>query len=246
MPSRPDIARQVERGMDGELEYVPNPLSAFAPKNKVYVFNVGPLKHEVAKGSWGTFRIDACPQGQKYGRPLIIPGIFQSSYLDHSTSAMKTDDIEGKHVAQDIVKPNLGGDWSEGQDLTEKGVFWTFNAEPTDEEINTAKVKMEAFFRKQLSVATSLEAQGPKAMESITPTMRLAAAYFGEDRPWNRIYKKLGSCPICSEPMADGTVKHGCGYIADPQRAYQAGVLSVKERNDLLKRRGMNVPEEAE
>lgn len=242
MPQRPDIARGVERGLDGEVFYTPNPLNAYAPKYHVYIFNIGPLTHVVEKGSLGTFRIEPCEPGKRYSKPLVLPAIVRSSYMDAATMSMKTDDVEGKYIAQDIVNPYLGGDWSEGQDLTKKGVFWTFNETPSEEELSAAKTKMEVFFREMLAIATSLEAQGPKAMESITPTMRLAAAYFGEDRPWNRIYKKIGECPACGEAMKDGIIKHGCGYIVDPVRAYEADFIDAEKRDDLLSRRGLPVP----
>lgn len=242
MPARPDVARNVERSMDGQVEYLPNPLSEFAPKYHIYIFNIGPLTHTVEKGSLGTFRIPPCESGQKYSRPLVLPAIVRTSFVDAATNAMRTDDVEGKHIARDIVNPYLGGDWSEGQDLSEKGVFWTLNETPTDEELANAKIKMETFFRKQLAVATSLEAQGPKAMEAITPTMRLAAAYFQEDRPWNRIYKKMNDCPACGDPMKDGIIRHGCGYIVDPVKAYEADFIDAEKRDDLLSRRGLPVP----
>jgi rubredoxin len=236
MPARPDIARNVETGMNGVVEYQPNPLNQFAPKYKVYIFNIGPMKHEVPKGSWGTFKIPACEPGQRYSRPLILPSIFRSSYMDAASLAMKTDDIEGKHVAQDIVNPFLGGDWSEGQDLTEKGVFWTMNETPTEEELATARTKMEAYGRKQLTIATELETKGQ--LGAITPTMRLFATYFGEDRSWNKIYRKIGECPMCGEPAKEGIVRHTCGYIFDPQKAYEADFIDAEKRDELLMRRG--------
>jgi hypothetical protein len=238
--SRPDIARAVERGADGNIEYMPNPLQAFAPKYHVYIFNVGPLQHVVEKGSLGTFRIPSCEPGKKFSRPVVLPSVVSSSYIDAATGAMRTDDVEGKHIAKDIVNPYLGGDWSEGQDLSEKGVFWTMNEVPTEEELTAARMKMEAFFRKQLAIATELETKNQ--LTAITPTMRLAASYFQEDRAWNRIYKKLSDCPVCSEPMKAGTLKHACGYIADPEGLYKQGLLSAEERDDLLARRGQAVP----
>lgn len=235
MPLRPDIARGVEAGMDGAIEYLPNPMAQYMPKYHVYIFNIGPLKHVVEKGSLGTFVISPCEAGQKYSKPLVLPSVVRSSYKDAATYAMKTDDVEGKYIAQDIVNPYIGGDWSEGQDLTEKGVFWSFNEIPTDEELAIAKTKMEAFFRRLLVSATELETKGQ--LQFITPTMRLAATYFGEDRAWNRIYKKVGECPQCGDPMKESILKHSCGYIPDPERAYQFGAIDAATRDDLIARR---------
>jgi hypothetical protein len=238
--------------MNGQVEYQPNSLSQFAPKYKVYIFNVGPLSwtvdpitkidNRIPKGSAGSYAIEACPPGKSYSKPLILPSIVRSSYLDAATGAMKTDDVEGKYVAQDIINPNTGGDWSEGVNLTERGVFWTFNAVPTEEELAEARAKLEVYLRKMLAAATELETRGQ--LGSITPNMRLAATYFKEDRKWNPIYRAIGECPSCGEPSKAGISRHSCGYVIDPMRAYVDGLISLKERNDLLTRRGIAVPEE--
>lgn len=235
-------AREMERRIDGQVEFMPNPLAKFMPKYQIYIFNVGPLKHEVPKGSLGTYRIEACEKGKDYSKPLTLPAIVSSSYMDAASDSMKTDDVDGKFIAQDIVNPFLGGDWSEGQNLEEKGVFWTLNAVPTEEELTKAREKLGGYFRKILGIATELETKGQ--LMSITPHMRLAATYFGEDRAWNRIYKKLAACPSCQEDMKPGTLKHSCGYVVDPANAYVAGVISIKDRDDLLKRRGLAIPAE--
>lgn len=240
MPARPDVARNVERGMDGQVEYLPNPLSEFAPKYHVYIFNIGPLTHVIEKGSLGTFRIPPCEVGKKYSRALVLPAIVRTSYVDAATNAMKTDDVEGKHIARDIVNPYLGGDWSEGQNLEDKGVFWTLNETPTDKELDDARIKMEAFGRKQLAIATELETKNQ--LQFITPTMRLFATYFGEDRTWNKIYRKIGECPSCGEPAKEGIIRHSCGYIFDAQRAYEADFIDLAKRDELLARRGLSVP----
>jgi hypothetical protein len=231
--------------MDGAITYLPNAVIGEAPKYHCYIFNLGPMKHVVERGSLGTFVIPACEQGQPYSKPLVLPSIVRSSYLDAATYAMKTDDIEGKYIAKDLLNPYLGDDskLSEGSNLLEQGCFWTFNETPTEDELAEARGRLEKFLRKLLDIATRLETEGN--LNTITPYMRLAATYFGEDRTWNKIYRKIGECPVCGEPMKDGIAKHGCGYVPDPLNAYKIGVISLKERNDLLTRRGQAVPEEA-
>lgn len=230
-------SREMERRIDGQVEFMPNPLSKFMPKYRIYIYNVGPLKHEVPKGSLGTYRIEACEKGEAYSKPLTLPAIVSSSYMDAASDSMKTDDVDGKFIAQDIVNPFLGGDWSEGQNLEEKGVFWTLNAVPTEEELSKAREQLNVYFRKQLNKATELETTGQ--LQFITPIMRIASTWYGENRPWNRMYQKLSACPSCQEDMKPGTLKHSCGYVVDPANAYVAGVISIKERNDLLTRRGL-------
>lgn len=237
MGLRPDISRSVEAGMDGAITYLPNAAIGEPPKYHCYIFNLGPMEHRIERGSLGTFIVPACPIGSPYSKPLVLPSVVKSSFLDAATYAMKTDDIEGKYIAKDLINPYLGDDsvLSQGANLSEQGVFWTFNEIPTKEELATARTKLETFLRKQLDIATRLETEGN--LNTITPYMRLAATYFGEDRTWNKIYRKIGECPMCQEPMKENTIKHTCGYIPDPDKAYQLGAIDTATRDDLLARR---------
>ena len=245
MALRPDIARNVEAGINGQIEYQPNNATQYIPKYKVYIFNIGPLSwtkdsvtkidNRVARGSAGSYAIEACPAGAKYSKPLIIPSVVMSSYIDAASGAMKTDDVEGKYIAKDILHPNNGGDWSEGVNLDERGCFMTFNETPTEKELADARAKLEVYGRSQLATATQLETRGE--LDKITPNMRLFATYFGEDRSWNKIYRKIGECPVCGDPMKENVVKHTCGYVPDPDRAYSLGAIDKATRDDLVARR---------
>src|SRR5271155_3389150 len=245
MALRPDIARNVEAGINGQIEYQPNNATQYIPKYKVYIFNVGPLSwtkdsvtkidNRVARGSAGSYAIEACQAGAKYSKPLIIPSVVMSSYIDAASGAMKTDDVEGKYIAKDILHPNNGGDWSEGVNLDERGCFMTFNEVPTEKELADARAKLEVYGRSQLAIATGLETRGE--LDKITPNMRLFATYFGEDRSWNKIYRKIGECPSCGESAKENIIRHSCGYIFDPQRAYEADFIDKVKRDELIARR---------
>jgi hypothetical protein len=134
---------------------------------------------------------------------------------------------EGTFVAQDIVHPYLGGDWSYGQNLDEMGVFWTKNAVPTEAEISEACAKRDGYFRRMLAEAQKLEVKGK--LDAIHPHMRLAATHFGEDRSWNKIYKRMGECAACGGPMKEGIVVHSCGAVYDWPKAIAMG-LRTKEQ----------------
>jgi hypothetical protein len=147
-------------------------------------------------------------------------------------SEMKTHSVSGEFMAQDIVHPTIGANWSFGQNLDDLGVFWTKNATPTETEIGKARVRMEATFRKLLTMATSIETTGK--LDEITPLMRVAATYFHEDRRWNQIYKKLSECPGCGEGVKEGIIKHACGYIFDVDRALIAGMISPEQHKTMM------------
>lgn len=237
-PAAIAAARRTEQELNGTLVYTPdNAALAADPDYKVYVYNLGPMLHEVPKGSAGTFRIEGCPDDQPYGGPLILPSVWRDSYFVEQE--MKTHSVSGEFMAQDLVHPvtaHIGAGktwWSMGANLDDLGVFWTRNYPPTEAEMIAARGKMEATYRKLLHMATSIEAAG--RIDDITPLMRIAASYFGEDRAWNRIYKKMLECPGCGEPAKAGIIKHPCGYIFDPDRAVLAGMITEEQHGVMIR-----------
>lgn len=217
-----------------------------ANPNSVYIFNVGSIEHRCEKGSAGVFIVKACEAGEPFSEPLILPALVGDSYVIENE--MKTHYVTGEYMAQDIVRPQIGNTWSFGQNLDDLGVFWTKNVKlteddgvkkaiPQEKDLTAARGKMEVTFRKLLTMATTIETNGN--LNDITPLMRIAATYFGEDRPWNRMYKKLAECPNCGEPAKPGIITHSCGYIFDLDRALVGGTLSVEKHAELTKlRRG--------
>jgi hypothetical protein len=230
-------ARLREESMNGQLLYTPDNASFSAdPPYKVYVFNLGPTRHMVEKGSCGTFVIPACDPDQAISNPLVLPSVVRDSFFVEQE--MKTHSVSGEFMAQDIVHPITSGGkswWSFGANLDDLGVFYTRNETPTEQEIAAAREKMETTYRKLLAMASSIEAAG--RIDDITPLMRIAASYFGEDRSWNRIYKKTTECPGCGEPAKQGIIRHPCGFIFDPDRALLAGMIGPELHAQMLKLR---------
>jgi hypothetical protein len=202
----------LEAKLDGEVIYTPNPLLDMLPKGEfIYVFSVFPMEKVVSKGSLGKYCIPACPTDAEVSPALKIPVVVMSSYFDAGSQSMKTDIVKGEMLAQDLIRPYTLADWSVGNALEDLGVFWTRKPVPTPAEIKTARSKLEKTFRKELVNATKLETTDQ--LEFITPLMRLAASYFKEDRPWNKIYKKLEPCFACGDDVRAGVIIHSCGAV---------------------------------
>src|SRR5208282_883817 len=202
-----------------------NAAPQYAPAYKIYIFNLMPLEWKVEKGSAGTYTVNACEYGEPYSAPLVLPSVVIDSWMQENE--MKTHSVSGEFMAQDIVHPTIGANWSFGQNLDDLGVFWTKNKVPNEQEIGKCRTKMEVTGRKVLAMATSIETSG--RLDDITPLMRVFATYFGEDRAWNRIYKKLSECPGCLQPVKAGGIKHSCGYVFDWDRALLANMVSQEE-----------------
>jgi len=229
--------REREEALNGVLVYTPdNAALSPDPPYKVYIWNLGPVRHEVPKGSLGVFVIPACGDDGELGAPLVLPSVVRDSYFVEQE--MKTHSVSGEYTAQDIVHPMTAGGktwWSFGSNLDDLGVFWTKNNPPSDQELMAARTKMEATYRRLLNMAASIEAVG--RLDDITPLMRIAASYFGEDRAWNRIYKKTLECPGCGEPAKAGIVRHPCGFVFDPDKALLNGMISEAAYREIVKAR---------
>lgn len=230
-------ARTKEQELNGSMVYTPDSgMFAHDPPHKVYIYNLGPIEHRVERGSAGTFILKPCESGESYALAWTLPSVWRDSYFIEQE--MKTHAVSGEFMAQDICCPITAGGkswWSFGADLTALGVFWSKSNPPTDAELAAARLKMETTYRKQLSQAASIEAAG--RIDDITPLMRIAASYFGEDRSWNKIYKKTSECPGCGEAAKVGIIRHPCGYVFDPDRALLAGMISEELHAQMLKTR---------
>jgi len=232
-----NASRELEQKLDGPVIYAPDQAVQEAMRTKggeVYIFNVGPIEHSVEKGSAGRYTVKACDPGEEFSDPIVLPRLVGDSYVVENE--MKTHYVTGEFMAQDIIHPTIGANWSFGQNLDEYGVFWTKNVKmivesegkkkpvPQKEDLVAARGKMEITFRKLLAMATTIETNGN--LNDITPLMRIAATYYGEDRPWNRVYRKLAECPGCGEPVKAGIIKHACGFIFDIDRALLANMIT--------------------
>lgn len=225
-------ARALEQKLDGPILYTPLPyMDLLQGGGHVYVFSVFPQEKLVAKGTLGVYRIPGCPSGADISPPLRIPKIVMSSYFDAASQSMKTDIMKGEVLAQDIVRPFTVADWSVGNVLEDYGVFWTRNETPTETEITAARGRLEKTFRLHLQEATRLETTDQ--LEFITPTMRLAATYFKEDRAWNRIYKKMDACFACGGDVRAGVIMHSCGAIM-PGRWRDAVLAGLKTKEQAI------------
>lgn len=240
--------RDLEIKLNGDMILQPDlaaQLSSMIPQYTLQIFNVGPIRHVVTKGSAGPpggFIIPACEKGKPFGGPLIIPSIVIDTYMIENE--IKTHSVTGEFMCEDIVHPLIGKNWSVGQNLDDLGVFWTKNKIPSHDELQAAQKRLELTFREQLAEATGLEAIGD--LRSITPLMRHAADYFEEDRPWNKIYRKTAECPGCSQPTKPGTAVHTCGAVLDWHKAIALGMKTKADAEragvDLEPAVAVNVP----
>jgi hypothetical protein len=105
-------------------------------QTQVYIFNVGPWQHTQHMGSLGRYIIEACPEGEKYSKPTIIPGIVSELYPESEVS-MKRVDSDGFGVALSIV--GIGSHMAPTNSLVRYGVAISRHWPPTKQQCKDCK-----------------------------------------------------------------------------------------------------------
>ena len=176
----------------------------------------------------------------------------------HPRTSVDSDDLEfspmdTRRFIMDIINPaNLGidqnqvipaaGNFSIGQDLGARGVFYTLNykmienekgqqvpaADPTQEEIKAAVKRMEKHYERILAEARTVEVSNPKGLQDmLTPEHHIAADYFGEEHGWHAKRSRPMDCPNCGERVKAGIAFHktseGDICVIDWARAIKSG-----------------------
>lgn len=214
------------RQRDLNTRFVPPELEAIqeiSEARKVYIFNVGPWQHIQYMGSLGRKIVPACPEGQKYSEPLVIPGIVEELYPDTEKS-MKRIHHDGLKFAEAIV--GIGPHMLPGNSLTRVGVAICKQWPPKKEEIAAAwNALAEGELADLIREANSAAATGPKAMEeTISPRHYMAARLLNKgvaDCPWiGRATETRArvECKFCGEPMKTGIPRcPNCKEIVDQE-----------------------------
>jgi len=212
-----------------------------SPEYFVYLYNVSQQEHVVSRPPiMREMRIAARKPSEKYAvvtrlpQPLLMPkGNVDSNEID--ISAMDT-----RRFAMDIINPdNLGINQDaliehvtgQGNDLGAKGVFYSLNNPPTDEEVDAAYKRMEKRYKFLLEQARTVETSNPaKLSETLSPEHHIAADYFHETLSWHGRPVHKDMCPRCGALANVGAPFHaieGGGIcVGDWDKAIAAGARS--------------------
>jgi hypothetical protein len=210
----------------------------------IHVFNIGRQSFTVGRPPcFPVVQIPACPEGKPFVEVLRISNVVNEKWIDAGAGEIRVHGIRGERFAMDLINPANPGEsmWQEietswidqgGNDLSRRGVFWTKNAEPLEEEIRRARVWMERHYRALLERA-DLQARQNRTQD-ISGEAHVAAEYFHIQSSWHNIARVPEECPNCGESIKTGLAYHvnGTGMLCviDWKRAVEAG---VKTRSDV-------------
>jgi len=189
--------------------------------------------------------IQARKSNEKYAlvtrlpQPLVIPkGNVDSSEIDIYAQ-------DTRRFVMDLINPdNLGINQDaaidptkvtgQGNDLGQKGVFYSLTNPPSDEEVASAYKRMEGRYKFLLTQARTVETSNPKALPDIlSPEHFIAAEYFHETTNWHRKPVHMENCPRCGTPANANSDFHpmeGGGIcVGSWESAVKAGVKSKAE-----------------
>jgi hypothetical protein len=178
----------------------------------VYIFNTFQREHKIPLGGWGTFVIPACPKGQPYSKPLMIPGVAIQEYdLADGGGNMGVNFDDGMAVANDILGVNS---FSSALDLYTTnlewfGVFATHNEKPTEEELAQAKDKLTKMMNLVYADGNQIAGSPPelgaagRPLRTVGPQHYQAADFLGLQPNWGAAHQAqaLVDCPNCGESI---------------------------------------------
>lgn len=195
-------------------------------RNKVHIFNVGAKQWIQYMGGLGTFVIAACEEGKRYSKPCIVPGIIAETNKKDG-EIVRMPEEEGAAVALDII--GQGPFKNQSQDLTKYGVFIAKGSTPTEEELEAAEEKRDAYYSGLIQEADSafevnggMETNNGHTQSNIQRHHIDAAKAMNVDRPWRKVQRRMDNCPECGGMVIPGAARcnnTGCGAILNEEKA---------------------------
>lgn len=213
------------------------------PDYYLHVFNIAPREFEVRRPpSFPILRFKACPEGKAWERVGSYPNIINERYVNDNNEILNrgymaerflTDILNPQNPTNDIwMQPS--DPWVDNggsNDLTRRGLFWSKNETPTDEELRKARARMEAHYRRLLVEGDESARKGK--WDEIGPEHHLAAAYFKTKNAWHQVAEMPANCPICGETIPQGIAFHrnaiGSICVLDWKKSVEAGVKTRAE-----------------
>jgi hypothetical protein len=214
------------------------------PKFYVKIFNLAGFEHRVER-PWvhpqrigNMIVIKACEPGQPYSEPFVIPDIVQMRTERPGSVELGVRGVDGRFLAQDALNPDdPQGNWktmrpipagqaaNEGTNLYNFGVFWTIAAEPSEEELFTARERLEATYNRLIDEANLLSLEGAAGTKMIGHLHRRAANYFGVDVEWNKRFHQKIECPECGAAnIPTASVCSKCPMVFNWDKALKNGL----------------------
>ena len=174
----------------------------------------------LANRMYGTFQIAGSGEGQEYALTRITPRTAVMDYGDKRTLPLA---ITAREIAEDICR-EINSDAGERSFL---GVFLCAGEAPTDEELRSARERLEEFYR-ALVASADREWERSHSFLFIHDLQRRAAAALGLEKEWYYQARETAECPGCGDRVKPGVaVCRSCGAILNREKALALGLVQA-------------------
>ena len=213
----------------------------------VYLFNISEQSFDVFRPPlFANLHIPGRKPGEKYAIAARLPQPLLAPQGSVDTDEVSTQLMDTRRVLMDVCNPdNLGLDQDAvvanttniGNNLTERGVFWSLNEVPTEEELKAAQKRLEKHYNQVLEQMKALETSDPKQMlERLSPEAHAAADYYNLETSWHGKRTRPEDCPLCGMRVKFGVAFHrteeGGICVRDWVRTVKSGARSIQQAID--------------
>lgn len=168
--------------------------------------------------SFGTYMVRGC-QGDEAYALTCVQG--RTAFLDLGDKRTTPIHISAHELAHDLCR-EINSDGGEDSNL---GVFVAENEIPTEQELERAREKLAAFYRR-LVAGADREWERSHSYLFINDVERRAAKYLGLEKDWFYQARETVECPGCGEKIKPGVaVCRTCRAILDPAKAANLGLV---------------------
>jgi len=170
-----------------------------------------------AHRTYGTFQICGRTGGEEYALTRVTP---RTAVMDYGDKRILPLAITAREIAEDLCR-EVNSDAGENSFL---GVFVCSGNVPTEEELRSARTRLEDFYR-ALVAAADREWERSHSFLFIHDVQRRAAGHLRLNKEWYYQARETAECPGCGERVKPGVaVCKTCGAVLDREKAIALGL----------------------
>jgi hypothetical protein len=173
-----------------------------------------------AHRTYGTFQISGRMAGMEVALTRVTP---RTAVMDYGDKRILPLAITAREIAEDLCR-EINSDAGENSFL---GVFVCAGSAPTEDELRSARTRLEEFYRALVATADR-EWERSHSFLFIHDLQRRAAGHLGLNKEWYYQARETAECPGCGERVKPNVaVCKTCGAILDREKALTLGLLKA-------------------
>jgi hypothetical protein len=205
----PEFAKTSEKLQRGRtIAKVPKAIMDLSERTQAYIFSVGPWSQMQHMGSLGRYFIPACKEGEKYSKPVIIPGLTIEHYpMKEGTLDLLMDEKStGMDTAMQILQ--VGKFQLPGNSLLKYGCTVSECWPPKQETIDKANALLDEHCDVLIEEADLAFAKGPQEWQATRSERHFWAA--------RRRNKTAAECQWMGASAAANASRQPCPFCGLP------------------------------